>query len=379
MPEDRKRRETGLELYAPGTLKNTPYWYIRGTHAGVAVYKSTRSHTKPPRDYVRSIERQCEDAAQDGGEPGKRKGQTPWTFADACTEYLKDCPDSEVDYIDGLLEYFGVTPLSEIDNAAIQQAARTIYPKHANSTLNRNAINPCSAVLHRAAKLERCAYFPVERLKVKAVRRPWLGPEDAAAIVDALPHRRWLAPPRKKPARGEPKPAGRHCYPRACAVFMYATGCRGGEFEMLDFDRGDVNLVDRTVIFRDTKNGDMVEVPLTDDAFEEIANLPHRDGKVFGYSTKRQFLDDWRAAGDACGIETRKAKGGVTPHSTRASVANWHRRNKASLWDLMELMRWKDEKSARPYMSMGGEELREGMQKLPSLREISVKKTGTKD
>ena len=368
-----KNREAGLELYAPGTLKDSPYWYVRGTHCGVKVFRSTKSHRKPPRSYLRKLEREIEDEL--AGEAAGRQpdgGEAP-TFTDAVLAYEKICPDSELRYVRILLNHFGATPLEDISSNEIREAAEELYPDAANSTRNRNVVTPASAILHEAHEKNLCEWKRIKRFKEGKPKRRHATPEVAAQLIEALAPRRWLCPPR---IRGTKE--GRWVYPRACGIFLFATGARITEAVSLDFDEDDVDFEHRAAMLRDTKNDETYEVALHDVAYAAIAGLPHRSGRVFGYRNRRQFLDDWRAAGDACGVETRRAKGGLTPHGTRHSFATWLRQQGKGVYDLMEMCRWKDVKSAVPYMHFGAEEHRDAVANLPLARENRVKSKGRK-
>jgi integrase len=85
-------------------------------------------------------------------------------------------------YIARLIKHFGSTPLDQIDQAAIDEAALALLPNVSPATRNVSVYTPTSAILHHAG------------LDVK-LRRPkgakgrivtdWPSPEDASGIIQA--------------------------------------------------------------------------------------------------------------------------------------------------------------------------------------------------
>jgi integrase len=133
-----------------------------------------------------------------------------------------------------------------------------------------------------------------------------------------------------------------------------------------------VDLTRRTITIDRTKNGDPITVPMHDDVFFELANLPHRKGLVFGFGNRRQFLDDWHKACDSLGIERRRSEGGLTPHGMRHSFATWLRQQGKGLREIMQAGGWQNEKAAMRYLHIDAQETVEAVTNLPSLRAKSV-------
>ena len=160
------KRSPGIEVYAPGRLAKSPFWYIRGTYLGVSVYKSTGARTKAQAQrFKRKIEREIED-----GSYQSRPRQRP-TFADAAVIYLEACPKAEVQYVERLVRYWKDTPLDDISQAAVRDCIKDIYPPGPdpdptprNSTINRLVLTQLSAVLNKAAEQELCGYMRIKRL-----------------------------------------------------------------------------------------------------------------------------------------------------------------------------------------------------------------------
>lgn len=355
------RKGHGLKLHPPGTLRKGPNWIIRGTYRGVTLYRSTGSHRKPPEGYIRSIEREIDEQLDRGP-----IADIP-TFADAVREYVKDCPVNEIRFIEPLLDHFQMMPLREIDSGALWKAAISLYPDAKPQTRNRQVLSVAGSILHHAHDLGMCEYIRIKRFKAEKPRTTYASPAVAMSIINALPDSRTLEAPRIKGLRKGP---GRLCHPRACAVFCFLSGRRMGDAMGLTWEKVDLNR--RTITIDRTKNGDPITVPMHDDVFFELANLPHRQGRVFGFGNRRQFLDDWHKACDSLGIERRRDAGGLTPHGMRHSFATWLRQQGKGLREIMQAGGWQNEKAAMRYLHVDSQETIEAVTNLPSLRAKTV-------
>src|SRR5690606_18910283 len=89
---------------------------------------------------------------------------------------------------------------------------------------------------------------------------------------------------------------------RLIVAFAVHTAARQGE--LLRLRREDVNLKRRTVIFRDTKNGDDRAVPLSWDAFVTIEGLlNHHEGELVFPITRDALVSAWRRILERAEIE----------------------------------------------------------------------------
>lgn len=124
-------------------------------------------------------------------------------------------------------------------------------------------------------------------------------------------------------------------------VFLAHTGLRMGE--ALSLDWGQVNLKARHLILLHTKNGTQRGVPLNEVALAALANLPHRNGRVFRthlgepYQLKftGQIKKGWKAACEKAGfveVALRRGRDGsmrrvfhnsITPHTLRHTFISW--------------------------------------------------------
>ena len=138
---------------------------------------------------------------------------------------------------------------------------------------------------------------------------------------------------------------------------MFNTGARSGEALKLDWS--DVDLHRKHVVLRDTKNGETYGVALNDMVWLAIANLHHRQGKVFPFGSyftlRRRFLD----ACETAGIQD------FTLHDCRHTYATWIRQAGHDLRTVMEAGRWKDLKSVQRYTHVSSRELRNVVDSLP--------------
>jgi integrase len=165
-----------LKVHPPRAGK-TPNYSIRGTYLGITVDRSAGTSKKAIAEQQR---RKLETAIERGEYPEKPKQPDAPTFPSAAVAYMK--AGRRRRYIGRLIEYFKDTPLSDIDQAAIDLAAVTLYPNVTPSTRNGAVYTPVSAILHHAG-VDITVRRPKGH-KGKVVTR-FLLPPDAFAIVSA--------------------------------------------------------------------------------------------------------------------------------------------------------------------------------------------------
>lgn len=262
--------------WIPGMLKLKKYpdrsknYFIRGTVAGIVVFESTGTSDRDSAErYRQKREREIYGAERLGQE-------TPASFADAVTVYRNKGKGSR--FVLKLLDHFKETPLPDIGQVEIDEAARVLYPKAKESTLNRQLYGPMVAVLRAAAKakLPGAAVPMIDR---REEARPKITPADDAHIDALLPH----------------LPDGL----MRLIWLMSFTGLRTGE--ALRVTKADVR--DGYVHVDKTKNGDPRMVPVPDgwefpvggwgletsqgvgkalQRAHKRAGLPYRDGHELG-------------------------------------------------------------------------------------------------
>jgi integrase len=240
-----------LKVIPPRSGK-TPNYSIRGTYLGVAV---DRSAGTPKRAIAEQQRKKLEGAIERGEYPEKPK-QSAATFLSAAVAYMKAGRSRR--YVRRLIDYFGETELSLIDQAAIDTAAAAIYPNVSPATRNVAVYTPVGAILHLAG-VEIVVKRPKgHKGKLKTL---FLLPPDAFAIIKA--------------ADSIDAEMGR------LLRFLLYTGCRIGEALALKWEQ--VALDQRLAYIETSKNDDPRTVKLT----QELCDLlePHRKaaGKVFRF------------------------------------------------------------------------------------------------
>lgn len=174
-----------LKLRDPRPPK-TPNYSIRGTYLGVYVERTAGTPDKKrATTALKAIKRAIERGEYAAAPEQPLEARRPPTFADAALAYLK--ADGEAKYLGDIIEQTGEhalrdRPLADIDQIAIDNAARALYPDAPATTLNRQFYTPVSAVLKRAG-VERTIKRPKGWRGSKATS--WLEPEPAFDVVDA--------------------------------------------------------------------------------------------------------------------------------------------------------------------------------------------------
>ena len=316
--------------------KRGEVWYLRGTVRGVPVYESTKT---TDREYAEALRIRREGELLDRSIHG---ASATATFVEAAVGYMEN--GGERRYLGTLIEHFGAIPLAQIDQVAIDRAARILKPTAKPSTVNRQIHSPMAAVLHFAAKRKLCGYQKIERPKQPKGRMRWLRPHEADRLIDACAQH--LAP---------------------LVVLMFYTGARVSEAVYLDWD--EVDLLRRRVMFLDTKNGEDRGVPLHPRAFEALANLPHRDGAVFRCPNLKPYVRRLYSGGQIrTAFKAACRRAGIKdfrPHDCRHTWATWLYSETRDLRVLMELGGWKTIAMVERYTHVNPDHLRPAIDALP--------------
>lgn len=172
-----------LSLRPPRQGKS-PNYTVRGTYLGVYVEATAGTPDKAvAQGVLKRIKKSIERGEYQPRTALEAEPQRPPTFADAALAYLKAGGDAK--YIGRIIDHTGEhalrdRPLHLIDQIAIDNAARAIYPAAPATTLNRQFYTPVSAILKRAG-VERKIKRPVGWRGSKATS--WLEPDQAFAVV----------------------------------------------------------------------------------------------------------------------------------------------------------------------------------------------------
>lgn len=269
----------------------SPYYRVRGREFGIRLNRSTQTSDK--REAQRFLAAWREDAKRQALEAPKNE-KPVLTFAKAATAYMQ--ADRPARFLSPLIRYFGLTPVSEIDQAAIDAAAQKLYPDATPQTRNRQVYSPVSAILRHAG-----VTLPLRRPK-GAQGRPrtaHLTQDEAFALLDAA--------------------SGLHERFGALLTFLLYTGVRLSEALRLEW--ADVDLDRATAIIRETKNGQAVTVHLPADVTACLAKLPRR-ASVFGLTKSGRLYNLLADAESQAGL--------VLPprsafHTLRHTHATWRR------------------------------------------------------
>jgi integrase len=161
-----------LSLREPRPGK-TPSYYIRGTYLGVRIDRTTGTAD-------RATARKALARVKADIERGAFAPKQALSFAAAALSYIR--AGGEALFMAPLNDHFGDTSLIDIDQAAIDAAAHTLYPNASPATRNRQVYTPLSAVLKHASY-----DFKLRRPKGAQgqTRVDWLWPEEANALFEA--------------------------------------------------------------------------------------------------------------------------------------------------------------------------------------------------
>ena len=318
---------------------SSPYWYIRGTVAGRRLDESTRLTERSLAEAYRAKREWELQHIKVHGERGVA------TFSQAAAAYLERAKDGR--FIGKLLDYFSDTQLRLIDQAALNKAARALYPKAGPATLNRQLFTPMSAILNRAADLGMCDPPRIKRAKNPPGKTRWLRPPEAEALIAAC--------------------TGRYAYMRPLIVFLLYTGARCGE--ALGLDWRDVDLQRGHVTFTDTKNGEARGVPLHPRVVAHLAGLKHRVGRVFLNRSRRAYVIGTDLGNPiSSAFESIAKRAGVlplTPHDLRHTWATWYYQANRDLTALQKLGGWKNVQMVMRYTHADAGEFAGGIANLP--------------
>jgi len=323
----------------------SPFWYLRGTVRGIRVEESTGTEQRRVAEEIRA-KREAELLTE--SVHGRRAVAT---FAEAALSYMEHTGKTR--FLSKVIDHFGTTPLSQIDQAELDKGARKVYPAASGATRNRQFYTPASAVLHHAAKRGWCDRPLIERPAPSEERVRWLTFEEADRLIEACsPHLKPLV------------------------VFLLYTGARAGEALWLDWRAVDLSKPQVTLETRKTRHGLVARrgVPLHPRVVATLANLPHRDGPVFRRPDGKPYepaSDDDADTSAGSRIKTAFAgacrRAGIkdfSPHDCRHTFATWHYRASRDLGALQRIGGWKSVRMVLRYAHTNVEELGESINRL---------------
>lgn len=352
-----------LKLVPPRQGKS-PNWSIRGTYLGVHVDRSAGTHRRNiAGQQLRALEEQIER----GEFPEKPAAVTGPTFLSAALAYLKARPQSRkrARYVGRLIQHFGETPLADIDQQKIDDAAIALYPNVTPASRNTYLYTPVSAILHLAGVARAVARPKGAKGRVVV---DYLDPPDAFAIIDAAQ-----------------TIDGRFAL---LLKFLLFTGCRVGEALAIR-KREHLRLAERRVWIATSKNGDPRDVRLRQDLADALAAHigADLDGRLFPFHQGGHFKHLLtRAKLKALGLpcpSRRPTKWRAPPnrlefvnfHTFCHTWATWMRRyGGLDLQGLVATRRWRSPKSAARYTHVVARDEWDRVERLPTAGGVSVEK-----
>jgi integrase len=325
----------------------SPHWVIRGTVRGIRIEESAGTNSRTLAEEIKA-KREAEliTAAIHG------RAATA-TFAEAVNSYLETGGRRRTGgsrrFLGPILEHFQTTPLVKIDLAAIERAAKRLYPAATPQTRNRQVFSPTVAVLRHAAQRGLCAMPIIARPQQPPGRVRWLRPEEAERLIAAANEAL-----------------------RPLVIFLFYTGARAGEAVWLDWR--DIDLSRAHVTFPKTKNGEARGVPLHPRVIAGLANLKHREREVFRQPNGKPYARPRSPDDTSAGARIRRAFSGAvrragledfTPHDCRHTWATWHYAANRDLGALQRLGGWKSVAMVLRYSHVNTGELAHTIDRLP--------------
>lgn len=312
----------------PGQSSN---WRIRGTHLGVAIDQSAKTaDRKIASKYLTKIKADIE--------AGKFAAHGAPTFASASIAY-RNAGGSQR-FMAPLIRHFAETPLSDIDQAAIDNAAARLYPAASAATRNRQVYTPVSAILRHAG-----VAIIIRRPKgSQGTRRTaWLEQDQAFAVMAAAT---------RQSARFG-----------ALLTFLLYTGARLGEALALTW--GDVDLDGERAVIRQTKTEGVRTAFLPKTVVAALAPFKGKPaGRVFQFTKSGRLYSLLEAAAAEAGVNIPER---IAFHIFRHTWATWMRRHAGlDTAALVETGAWRSRKSASVYEHLDATEEAKKVAKLPT-------------
>ena len=316
----------------------SPYWRVRGTYLGCYVNRSTGARQKALAEKFRKkLERDIES--------GALTGKTATGFAAAAAAYMKAGGDNR--FLGPLIEYFTHTPLDQIDQVMVDNAAAEIYPNATIATRNRQVYTPTVAVLRRAG-IDKRFRRPKGWQSPKSVS--WLEPAQAFAVF----------------AAADEIDAEFGLFLR----LLCYTGMRLGE--AISIRLAYVDLKGAKIYRPKTKSDEPRNVFLPVQLVVDLANHPRgldRDAKerLFRFHISGHLRDMLKDALNAAGVSFPRRQRGF--HLFRHTWATWMRRyGGLDTSGLLETGAWRDRSSAARYEHLDATEEAQKANLLPVMK-----------
>lgn len=328
-----------LKLRPPRKGK-TPNYEIRGTYLGVRVEVSSGTHKRSvARERLEAVERCIEEHGQ---YPAPKVAADPGrpTFLTAANAYMQ--AGGERRHVPKLLKHFRETPIEEIDQAAIDQAANALLPHGAPDYKNRAVYVPTIAIIRHALG-DKAPTFKRPKGSKGRQRKDFMWPEVAFEVLDA--------------ARTIDEELELYL------LLLLYTGIRKGEG--LKALAADTRPADFALWLKTSKNGDPRMLRLREEVARRLeTHLKAIEGRerLFKFKEGGHFKHLLlRATMAAAGLPCPKRRptgwkkpafkyGFITFHTFRHTWATWMRMyGGADVQGLVATQNWRDPRSAMRY------------------------------
>lgn len=301
----------------PLTLrKRGKYWHARGTVPAqkadgsigrTRIEESTRTESKArARKVASDLERHYHDLAY-----GKIQHQGP-TFAEASVTYLqtRGKPDR---FLPKLLRHFDNTPIAEIDQAKVAEAAHTLYPNAKASTHIRAVWAPVTTILRLSGRNPNFKRPKPEKPQITVPSDDWFD--------RVLPH----------------------CPPKLAALLITLT-LRGRRVsELLGIPREAVDFKSGEAVIGRTKTGEPVLLSIPTQALELLCqerpkSWTGRESKwAFGYASRSNVYRALKQACERAGIPVFRKTHSIGRHALATRLL----KEGKSLKFVMDAIGWK--------------------------------------
>jgi len=313
--------------------KDSPYWWIKLTHNGQKIQRSTATANKrQAQEYHDRLKVQLWEQEKLGNKPRR-------TWNEAAVRWLEETRHKathkgDIGTLRWLDPHLGGAYLDTITRDRVDDIKRSrIADNVANATVNRT-LALIRAILRKATlEWEWIERFPMIRLmKEPRVRIRWLQHEEAERLIQELPEH--LA---------------------AMMTFSLETGLRQSNVSGLQWSQVDLKRACAWIHPDQAKARKAIAVPLSDIAAGVIRQMDGNHPEyVFTYKGKpisQVNTKAWRNALKRAGIDNFRW------HDLRHTWASWHVQAGTPLHVLQELGGWESAEMVKRYAHLSSEHL----------------------
>lgn len=280
-----------LEIYQRGRK----FW-IRGRTDGIDGYVNRSLGTSDEtvaRAKLATIESKARKRAILGDDAPKEKDEL--TFSGAVMRY--PAKPAEAKFLMKVIPEIGNMKVKDITPRLVRELGKKLYPMAACDTWRRQVVTPVCAVINLAHQevgsptIRVKSYSAKERETQDAIRGKQSRQEKTPGSWE------WIDAFRSEANR----------YLGALALFMFTTGSRIGQAVLIE--PAHLDLKNHRLWLPASKGHPAQWLSLTIEMEAEIAKLPARNNRVFGYQQRWGVYNAWKTACKNAGIEY------IAPHA----------------------------------------------------------------